>query len=216
MPQGPDPVEARRRYDGMAADYDRRLGFQSGRLARVQEGIRKRAVAALGLRPGQTVIDVGCGTGPSFARLVAAVGRDGHVVGVDQSNGMLAVAKKRITDEGWTNVELIEAPVEQAKLPDADAAFFFFTHDLMRTPAALDNVAAAVRPGGRVVAAGMKRPSLWLAPMALVGWLIMRRFVTTNEGLAKPWDLLADRLEDITLESLLLGSIYIVAGRSIA
>ena len=47
------------------------------------------------------------------------------------------VATKRIADEGWTNVELIEAPVEEAKLPDADAAIFFFTHDLMRTPAAL-------------------------------------------------------------------------------
>jgi ubiquinone/menaquinone biosynthesis C-methylase UbiE len=213
MTQGPDPVEARRRYDSMAVDYDRHLGLQSSRLGRFQEGVRKRAVAELQLKPGQTVIDVGCGTGASFARLVAAVGRDGRVVGVDQSGGMLAVATKRIADEGWTNVELIEAPVQEAKLPDADAAIFFFTHDLMRTPAALDNVTTAVRPGGRVVTAGAKRPSLWLAPIALAARLIMRRYITTDEGLAKPWDLLADRLEDVTSESLLLGAIYIVAGR---
>lgn len=159
------------------------------------------------------MIDVGCGTGASFARLVAAVGRDGRVVGVDQSGGMLAVARQRVADEGWTNVELIEAPVEEAKLPDADAAIFFFTHDLMRTPSALDNVTTAVRPGGRVVTAGAKRPSLWLAPSALAARLIMRRYITTDEGVAKPWDLLADRLEDVTYESLLLGAIYIVAGR---
>jgi ubiquinone/menaquinone biosynthesis C-methylase UbiE len=213
MTHGPDPIEARRRYDNMAVDYDRHLGLQSSRLGRYQEGVRKRAVAALQLKPGQTVIDVGCGTGASFARLVAAVGRDGRVVGVDQSGGMLGVATKRIADEQWTNVELIEAPVQDAKLPDADAAIFFFTHDLMRTPAALDNITTAVRPGGRVVTAGAKRPSLWLAPIALAARLIMRRYITTDEGLAKPWDLLADRLEDVTSESLLLGAIYIVAGR---
>jgi len=210
---GPDPHEARRRYDGMADEYDRRLGFQSSRLGRYQEGIRKRAVAALQLQPGQTVLDVGCGTGASFARLVAAVGSAGRVVGVDQSAGMLEVATKRIVDHGWTNVELVEARVEEARPPDADAAFFFFTHDLMRTPAALDNVTAAVRSGGRVVAAGAKRPSLWLAPIALVAQVVMRRYVTTNDGIAKPWDLLADRLEDVTSESLLLGAIYVVAGR---
>jgi ubiquinone/menaquinone biosynthesis C-methylase UbiE len=213
MTDGPDPVEARRRYDSMAVDYDRNLGLQSSRLGRYQEGVRKRAVAALQLKPAQTVIDVGCGTGASFARLIAAVGRDGRVVGVDQSAGMLAVATKRIAEEGWTNVELIEDPVEEAKLPDADAALFFFTHDLMRTPAALDNVTTAVRTGGRVVTAGAKRPSLWLAPIALIAGRIMRRYITTDEGLAKPWDLLAHRLEDVTTESLLLGAMYVMAGR---
>jgi ubiquinone/menaquinone biosynthesis C-methylase UbiE len=213
MTGGPDRVEARRRYDSIAVDYDRYLGMQSNRLGRYLEGVRKRAVAALQLKPGQTVIDVGCGTGASFARLIAAVGRDGRVIGVDQSGGMLEVAAKRIADEGWTNVELIEAAVEETRLPDADAAIFFFTHDLVRTPAALDNVTTAVRPGGRVVTAGFQRPSSWLARIALPARLIMRRYITTDEGLAKPWDLLAERLDDVTSESLLLGAIYIAAGR---
>jgi ubiquinone/menaquinone biosynthesis C-methylase UbiE len=196
----------------MAADYDCHLGLQSSRAIRYVEAVRKRAVADLQLKPGQTVIDVGCGTGDSFARLIAAVGRDGRVVGVDQSRGMLEVATKRIEDEGWTNVEIIEAPVEEAELPDADAAIFFFTHDLVRTPAALDNVMTAVRPGGRVVTAGMQRPSSWLARIALPAGLLMRRYITTNQGLSRPWDLLADRLDDVTSESLFLGAIYIVAG----
>jgi ubiquinone/menaquinone biosynthesis C-methylase UbiE len=213
MTPGPDPVEAQQRYDRMAVDYDHQLGLQSGRLGRYMEGVRKSAVAELQLKAGQTVVDVGCGTGASFARLTAAVGRNGRVVGVDQSSGMLAVATKRIAHEGWTNVELIDARAQEAKLPDADAAIFFFTHDLMRTPAALDNVTTAVRPGGRVVTAGMKRPSAWLAPIALTAWLVMRRYVTTDEGLAKPWDLLADRLDDVTIASRLLGAIYIAAGR---
>jgi ubiquinone/menaquinone biosynthesis C-methylase UbiE len=216
MTDGPDRVEARRRYDELAVDYDCRLGLRSNRLARYLEGIRKRAVAQLRLEPLQRVIDVGCGTGDSFARLVAAVGPDGRVIGVDQSRGMLEVATRRIADEGWTNVELIEAPVEQAKLTEAHAALFFFTHDLLRTPAALDNVLTAVRPGGRVVAAGMQRPPGRLARMALPARLIMRRYVTTEEGLASPWDLLAERLDEVASEWLLLGALYIVAGRRAA
>ena len=157
------------------------------------------------------MIDVGCGTGAS--RLVAAVGPDGRVVGVDQSRGMLGVAARRIADAGWTNVELVAAPAEEADLPDADAALFFFTHDLLRTPAALDNVTAAVRPGGRVVAAGTQRPSSRLARLVVPTRLVMRRYVTTHGGLARPWDLLAQRLDEVASELRLLGAIYVVAGR---
>lgn len=53
MTDGPDPVEARRRYESMAVDYDRHLGLQSSRLGRYQEGVRKRAVAALQLNGGR-------------------------------------------------------------------------------------------------------------------------------------------------------------------
>ena len=212
MAGGPDRVEAQRRYDRMAASYHCCLGLRSSRIARYVEGVRKRAVAALQLMPGQTVIDVGCGTGDSFSRLLAAVGPEGRVIGIDQSRRMLEVATKRIADEGWRNVALIDAAVQEAELPEADAAIFFFTHDLMRTPAALDRVAMAIRPGGRVVAAGMRRPSLWLARMALPTRRIMRRYTTTDEGLDEPWDLLAARLEGVTTESLVFGTLYIVAG----
>ena len=73
MTDGPNRLEARRRYDRIAGDYDRHLGQQSSWLGRYVEGARKRAVAELQLKPGQTVIDIGCGTGASFARLIAGV-----------------------------------------------------------------------------------------------------------------------------------------------
>lgn len=209
---GPDPHEARRRYDEMAPGYDRRVGFQASRLGRYQEGLRKRAVAALELRPGRTVLDVGCGTGASLGRLVTAVGSTGRVVGIDQSAGMLEVARRRIDDKGWENVELVESRVETATLPDADAALFFFTHDLLRTPAAVDTVLRAVRPGGRVVVAGAKRPSLWLLPLAVTAHLVMRRYITTTDGIATPWDLVAARLDDVTVDALFAGCIYIASG----
>lgn len=214
MTNGPDRDESRRRYDRIAADYDHDAGQQSGRFARIVEAARKRAVAALRLEPGHVVLDVGCGTGASLSRLVASVGPTGRVVGVDQSPGMLEVAAKRIEAAGWTNVELIEAPVEEAELPPADAALLFFTHDLLRTRAALDHVVGAVRPGGRIACAGQQRPSHRLARLLLPTRRLMRRYVTTSEGLDRPWDQLAARLDEVTASTLLLGALYIVAGNA--
>jgi demethylmenaquinone methyltransferase/2-methoxy-6-polyprenyl-1,4-benzoquinol methylase len=179
-------------------------------LRALQDGIRRRAVDRLGLTPGSTVIDVGCGTGLSFPLLVDAVGPAGHVIGIDQSEGMLAVARARIASAGWPNVELNRAPAGQALPADAvDAALLFFTHDILRTPSALDNVVTIVRPHGRVVTAGIRQPSRLLSPIAL---LVARRYVTTFEGLAAPWDLLALRLDDMHVELWGLRLAYVATG----
>ena len=207
---GPNPAESRRRYDRYAAAYDRQLAP----LRFAHERIRGDAIGRLRLRPGDRVIDAGCGTGASFPGLVAVVGPNGRVIGVDQSGGMLAQARRRIARVGWDNVELIHAPVQQAKLPSGvDAALFFFTHDLLRTPAALDNVVDAVRSGGRIAAAGVRRPPVWvLLPVALPALAVMRRYATTTEGLQQPWNLLADRVHDTNVELRILRTIYLAAG----
>lgn len=209
MTSEPDAERARQRYDRMASTYDRSLAP----LRRLQDRVRVDAVCSLELEQGDVVLDIGCGTGASLAQLVAAAGPEGRVVAVDQSQGMLDVARQRIADAGWTNVELICAPIQQAELPDADGALLFFTHDLMRSPAALDNVANAVRGGRRIVAAGAKRPPRWLVPVAAIAGLAMRRYVTTLEGISAPWSLLAERVDDLAVTEVALGTIYRATGR---
>jgi precorrin-6B methylase 2 len=195
----------------MAPTYERSLA--PGRS--YQERLRRRAVARLELAPGATVVDAGCGTGASLPLLVEAVGPAGRVVGVDQSSGMLAEAARRIDEQGWSNFELIEAPVQDAAIPPgADAALFFFTHDLLRTPAALRNVIGDLAPGSMVVAAGAKRPAGWLTPAAIPAWLVMRRYVTTSEGTSAPWSLLAGELASCDVEEHVLGFLYLAAGRA--
>ena len=54
---------------------------------------------ALGLRPGDTVVDIACGTGLNFPLLEEAIGPDGRIVGVDLTDAMLAQAQRRIESE---------------------------------------------------------------------------------------------------------------------
>jgi SAM-dependent methyltransferase len=98
--------------------------------------LRRRAVERLKLRNGDHVLDMGCGTGASFGALRSIVGATGQVTGIELSEEMAAVARQRIEDNEWKNVELLVGDAATAPLPrDVDGIVFFETHDLMRTPA---------------------------------------------------------------------------------
>src|ERR1700761_5325847 len=57
---------------------------------------RRKAVGALGLRPGDTVVDMACGTGLNFSLIQQAIGPNGRLIGVDLTDAMLDVARQRI------------------------------------------------------------------------------------------------------------------------
>jgi len=61
-----------------------------------QRAQRLRAVHTLGLRPGDTVVDMACGTGLNFPLLEKVVGPGGRIVGVDLTDAMLAQAQHRL------------------------------------------------------------------------------------------------------------------------
>ncbi|MEE8549866.1 MAG: methyltransferase domain-containing protein, partial [Gemmatimonadota bacterium] len=156
-------------YERLAPGYDRRV--------RAVEGVRREAVSLLGLKAGDNVLDIGCGTGISFPLLEESVGPEGRIFGVDLSGDMLGKARERVDAAGWDNVTLVQSAIEDAEIPvEANAVLFHFTHDIMRTPAALDNVFRHVRPGGGVVSAGGKWAPWWLGPVNLVWWRISRRY----------------------------------------
>lgn len=199
---GPDRHRALALYRRHAPGYDAS--------ARRTMPLRERTVARLNLQPGQTVLDVGAGTGLSFSLLRAGVGGGGRVVGVELSPEMSALARQRITDWGWDNVTLEQAAIEEAALPDRlDAVLFNYTHDVLRSPAALAHIFARLRPGGRVAVAGMRLVSWWLAPVNLYVLLAARPYMTTFEGLSKPWSHLETYLDRFETEPTLYGTGYI-------
>ena len=135
------------------------------------------------------MLDIGCGTGLSFAPLLQCIGASGRIVGVDPSPDMLEQARQRVAHNGWSGVALLEATAEDAPLQGkADAALFHFTHDVLRDPQALDHVLAHLKPGARVVASGLQWAPPWLLPTNLFVLGAALYSMSTMDGLAQPLD----------------------------
>jgi demethylmenaquinone methyltransferase/2-methoxy-6-polyprenyl-1,4-benzoquinol methylase len=202
----PELARAVAQYARRAAHYDLELA--------PFEPVRTEAIALLDPPPGATVLDVGCGTGLSFAPLKRRIGAQGRIVGIDPSPDMLAKARARIARRHWSGITLLQAGAGSAPLEGlADAALFHFTHDVLRDPAALDHVLAHLKPGAPVVASGLQWAPPWMAATNLFVLGAALYSVTDLTGLQQPWDLLAARLAAVQVRTRGFGGIYIATGR---
>ncbi|MEF8812458.1 MAG: methyltransferase domain-containing protein [Halovenus sp.] len=112
---------------------------------------RERAAKTLALSPGDTVVDLGCGTGANFPHLQERVGRDGRVVGIDIVPGMLAGARERIRREGWTSVHAVRGDATRPPVPEVDGLLSTFLVGMLPNPeTAVRTWIQCVAPGGRV------------------------------------------------------------------
>ncbi len=175
------------------------------------EPLRRLTIALLALKAGDTVFDVASGTGLSLPLLTAQVGSSGCVVAIEQSPPMAEQGLMR----GLANVEHVIAPVEDATLVwQADALLFHYTHDVLRNPAALARLFAHAKPGARVAVAGFKRADGWRAIFNPFFRHRARGYLSTFEGIERPWSHLLAYVPDFTIVAeRFLGSGYIGAGR---
>lgn len=194
-----------KRYRNKAAGYDASAAFTMP--------LRQRTIALLQLQPGQTVLDVGAGTGLSYRMLRDGVGERGRVLAFEQSPDMFAFAQQRLLKEDWSNVWHVNAPAETVQLPAlADAVLFNYTHDICRTPAAVDNILRQLKPGARVAMAGMKFFPWWTGPLNLLAWLKNRPYNARAADLWKPWSIVAPHCEGFQWHSTQWGMGYIASG----
>ena len=182
-----------------------------------EQAARKRAVAALGLRPGDTVLEIGCGTGLNFALFQRAVGESGRIIGVDMSDEMLAQARHRIERHGWRNVELVQQDAAMYQFPPGvNGIFSSFAITLIpEYDQVIRNGAEALAPHGAFVVLDLKAPENWPVWLVKLGVAITRPFgVTLDLRERQPWQVLQDSLLDTSVTEFYGGFAYIAVGRT--
>jgi demethylmenaquinone methyltransferase/2-methoxy-6-polyprenyl-1,4-benzoquinol methylase len=79
---------------------------------------RKKVIQSLQLQPGQTVLDLGCGSGLNFELIIDAIGPQGTLIGLDFSAKMLKRAQKAVDERGWKNVFLLRQDATRLNLKE--------------------------------------------------------------------------------------------------
>lgn len=150
--------DVKRNYNRLAPVYDWADRWFIQPLAGIDQ-LRRQTVDALGLQPGDTVLDIGCGTGLNLPLLVDAVGPTGRVIGLDYSDGMLEQARRRVVQQGWRNVELMQGDAAELDLPVSfDGVMSTWALGIVEDlPVALERATALVKPGGRLAVLDLHR-----------------------------------------------------------
>jgi ubiquinone/menaquinone biosynthesis C-methylase UbiE len=182
---------------------------------------RLRAVRALGLRMGDTVIDMACGTGLNFPLLQQAVGPAGRIVGVDLTDAMLARAQDRIKANGWSNVSLVQADAAGFEFP-ARVDAILSTYALTQVPECAEVIAhgaAALAAGGRWAVLDLKVPGHTPGWLAQLGTATVRPFASIDQWMTRrPWEAIRaamqEQLADFSWAELAFGTAFLAAGSS--
>jgi len=198
-----------RRYDRIVEFY-RLIGFRD-------ETYRRRAVAALALQRGDTVVDIGCGTGLNFPLIQPQIGPEGRIIGVDLTQAMLDEARERVAAEGWTNVELVCTPAAAYTFPPGVEAVVS-TCALTLEPdydAVVAHAADALKPGRRFALYDLKLPSGWTRHLApLMVFLTRPLAVSMALATRHPWESMQRHLVNVSMTEYYGGFLYVAVGEA--
>lgn len=156
-------------YDRLSRWYDWLSTSSEWPLAKL--GLNKLNVSA-----GETVLEIGYGTGHALLALAVAVGDSGRVVGIDISRGMFKVASAKIAREnlsGRVTLEQGDAATLPFSADSFDAIFISFTLELFDTPeiaTVLSECRRVLRPGGRIGVVAMVRDEHENIPLRIYEW----------------------------------------------
>ena len=181
------------------------------------KSLRQRAVKMLELKPGDRVLDVGCGPGGSFPYLVRAIGLSGEVIGIDISPEVTINARRRIEKNRWSNVQVITADAKAVKLNGTfDGLLMFAAGDIYASQQALDNLFPYLKSDARVCAFGVKlsrHRSGKLFNSFFRTMVSKLSFPSTADFLNyEPWRPVEKRVNELKVEEYFFGSFFLAWG----
>lgn len=202
-------------YRKRARHYD--MAVWTYRLLGLRERMyRQHTVAALQLRPGDTVVDLACGTGLNFPFLQSLITSEGRIIGVDLTDAMLDVARKRAHSADWRNIEFIQADIAEYEFPAGIAGVLstFAISLVSEFDQVIQRGAAALPPGGRLALLDIKTPQHWPMWMARCTAWVNRPFgVTLETTYRRPWESIQRHLQDICYREYFYGYLYLSVGQ---
>ncbi len=184
-----------------------------------QRAQRLRVVQSLGLCPGDTVVDIACGTGLNFRMVEEAIGPSGRIVGVDLTDAMLDRARERVDANGWGNVSLVQADAAAFDFP-AEVDAILSTYALTQVPESgkvIAHGAAALSAGGRWVVLDLKIPDNTPGWLSRFGVAVVPTSASLDEWVARrPWETIRaamqESLADPSWTELCFGTAFLAAG----
>lgn len=209
-----DADEVSSLYDRLAPRYD----ALAGALRRVTGSRRlaRRGIRELRLSPGDTVVELGCGTGANLIDLAHAVAPGGRIVGVDLSAGMLRRARARAADLRGVDVQLRRGDVRDLEWPErVDGVLATYALEMVpEHDRVVATAAAALAPGqGRLATMGLCAPQGWPDWLVRLGVLLTSPFgVSTAYTDVRPWESVRRHLDEVVHERRLAGALYLSVG----
>jgi demethylmenaquinone methyltransferase/2-methoxy-6-polyprenyl-1,4-benzoquinol methylase len=186
------------------------LGFPIGRY-------RRFVIEALAPEPGDTIVEIGCGTGMNFLLLEGKIGAEGKIIGVDLSEAMLKLADKRVRSAGWQNVELVLSTAADYDFPtgvDGIVATGVLTYE-PDYDKVIKNGAAALAPGKRWVVFDYKMPTGWCRHFVPLFVWVFRSFGISKALFERtPWVSIKRYLKNAKTQEYYFGLIFIASGEA--
>lgn len=189
------------------------------RLAGLEKRYRKNAMSALGLKKGQTVLDVACGTGLNFPYLFNGVGPNGRIIAIDIALGMLEKAKVRAQNNGFNNIEFILGDISEIELPKVDVvAACWCMISIRNYRKALEHIIASLYPHGKIAILDFKRIDGFLGPILnpVFEWICR---LTHQDVIREPWYDMKRLLRNVQMREWkyggILSSVYLAWGTKV-
>lgn len=160
---------------------------------------RRLAVRSLGLSPGDSVLELGCGTGLNFSHLRNQAREQGRIIGLDLTDAMLDQARRRAEENAWENVELIHGDMVEIDYPSPlDGVISTFALSLVPDiQRAVHKAHGVLRPGGRLVILDLREPDNFLKILRPLILPVERPFGVTAELVeARPWEKVESALRE--------------------